>query len=137
VFELVERATAHPGDLKESVLPQLRQLFAEGEFETLLPMAEALLASNPDGEVSSLVEVARTKLAELYLSRLGRLSSVPLLNVPPNEWVTLDLDHRACFLLVHIDNVSTVDMILDVSGMARHEALRVLCSLLARGIIAI
>jgi hypothetical protein len=137
VFELIERATAHPGDLKESVVPQLRQLFAEGDFETLLPMAEALLASNPDEEVRSLVEVARTKLTEFYMSRLGRLSNVPLLKVPSNEWMTLELDHRACFLLVHVDNVSTFDMILDVSGMPRHEALRMLCNLLARGIIEV
>jgi hypothetical protein len=81
--------------------------------------------------------VARKKLTEIYMSRLGRLSNVPLLKVPSNEWMTLDLDHRACFLLVHVDNVSSLDMILDVSGMPRHEALRVLCSLLARGIIAV
>jgi hypothetical protein len=137
VIELIEGPTAHPGDLKVTVLPRLRHLFAVGDFETLLPMAESLLESNPDEEVRSLVEVVRAKLTEVYISRLGRLATVPLLRVPRSEWMTLDLDPRACFLLVHVDNVSTLDMILDVSGMPRHEALRGLCDLLARGIIAV
>lgn len=52
-------------------------------------------------------------------------------------WMALDLDHRACFLLVHVDNVSSFEMILDTSGMPRHEAMRVLCDLQERGIIAV
>jgi len=51
--------------------------------------------------------------------------------------MALDLDHRACFLLVHVDNVSSFEMILDTSGMPRHEAMRVLCDLQERGIIAV
>lgn len=132
-----ERTTAHPGDIKEAVLPELRRLFSAEDYETALPMAEALLATNPDDEVRAIVGTCRCKLTDQYTARLRRLTRVPVLKVPPNEWMTLDLDHRACFLLVHVDNVSSFDMILDTSGMSRHEALRVLCDLLARGIIAV
>jgi hypothetical protein len=132
-----ERTTAHPGDLKEAVLPELRRLFTAEDYETVLPMAEALLSANPDDEVRAIVATCRSKLIDLYSAKLGRLSRVPLLKVQPNEWLTLDLDHRACFLLVHVDNVSSFEMILDTSGMLRHEAMRVLCDLLGRGIIAV
>jgi hypothetical protein len=132
-----ERPTVHPGDLKEAVLPELRRLFAAGDYETALPMAEAVLATNPDAEVRALVDLSRAKLTKEYLARLGSLGNVPLLKVAPREWVTLDLDHRACFLLVHVDCVSSFEMILDLAGMPRHEALRVLCGLLDRGIIGV
>lgn len=132
-----ERTTAHPGDIKEALLPELRHLFAAEDFETALPMAEGLLATNPDDEVRAIATTCRSKLIDQYLARLRRLTRVPLLKVPPSEWMELDLDHRACFLLVHLDNISSFDMILDVSGMPRHEALRLLCDLLDRGIIEV
>lgn len=132
-----ERTTAHPGDIKEAVLPELRRLFASEDYETALPMAEALLATNPDDEVRAIVTTCRSRLTDQYAARLRRLTRVPVLKVPPNEWMTLELDHRACFLLVHVDNVSSFEMILDTSGMPLHEAMRVLCDLLDRGIIAV
>lgn len=100
-------------------------------------MADALLAASPDDEVRTIVETCRGHLAAAYTVRLGGLAGVPLLKVPTNEWLTLDLDPRACFLLVHVDNVSTFEMILDVSGMRRHEAMRLLWELLDRGVIAL
>jgi hypothetical protein len=130
-----ERPTAHPGDLGQTVLPEVRRLFTAGDFETVLPMAEALLASTADDEVHAIVMSAREKLADFYAAKLGRLAKVPILEVPASEWMSLDLDHRACFLLVHVDNVSSFEMILDTSGMPRHEAMRLLCDLLERGII--
>jgi hypothetical protein len=132
-----DRPTAHPGDLKEALLPELRRLLIAEEFESVLPMAEALLASNPDDEVRAVVAICRSRLTNVYAARLGRLSRVPVQKVPPHEWMSLDLDHRACFLLVHVDSVSSLDMILDTSGMPHHEALRILCELLSRGIITI
>jgi hypothetical protein len=130
-----ERPTAHPGDLTQTVLPEVRRLFAAGDFETILPMAEALLASTPSDEVRAIVTSSREKLADIYTAKLGRLARVPILKVPASEWMSLDLDHRACFVLVHVDNVSSFEMILDTSGMPRHEAMRLLCDLLERGII--
>lgn len=48
-----DRPTAHPCDLKEALLPELRRLFGAGDYETPLPMAERLLAANPDDEKSA------------------------------------------------------------------------------------
>jgi hypothetical protein len=130
-----DRPTALPSDLKSTLLPELRALFAAEDFETALPMAESLLEANADPELVALVDVCRTKLADHYALRLGRLARVPQLRVRPNEWMTLDLDHRSCFVLVHVDGLSSLDMILDLSGMPRHETLRLLCDLLERGVI--
>jgi hypothetical protein len=63
------------------------------------------------------------------------LQSVPLLAVAPDRMRGMQLDHRAGFILSHVDGVSDVETILDVSGMASDEALRILNDLAQKGII--
>ena len=46
------------------------------------------------------------------------------------------LDHRAGFLLTFVDGMSTVEDILDASGLPRGDALHVLADLLTKGVIA-
>jgi hypothetical protein len=65
---------------------------------------------------------------------LGRVAT---LRVLPGELRALAVDHRAAFLLAQIDGISTVEMILDVSGMARVDALRFLNGFVEQGIIAL
>jgi hypothetical protein len=49
----------------------------------------------------------------------------------------LSLDHRAGFVLSCVDGYSSIDEILDVSGMPPLDALRVLYELLQQRIIAV
>ena len=56
----------------------------------------------------------------------------------PREQVTaMSLDHRAGFLLSRIDGRTSIEELLDVSGMPAAEALGILFDLLRRGVIAI
>jgi hypothetical protein len=48
----------------------------------------------------------------------------------------MPLDHRAGFLLSMAPTATTVDELLDISGMPRNEAMKVLCELIDLGIIA-
>ncbi len=48
----------------------------------------------------------------------------------------LNLDHRAAFVLRFLDGMSTVDDILDASGLPRVDALRILDLLLQSRVIA-
>jgi len=47
----------------------------------------------------------------------------------------LPLDHRAGFLLSMVGLVQTVDELLDISGMPRNEAMRLLCDLADLGVV--
>jgi HD-GYP domain-containing protein (c-di-GMP phosphodiesterase class II) len=67
------------------------------------------------------------------LLRLGPVTSVPVLVADVTK---LSLDHRAAFVLRFLDGMSTVDDILDASGLPRVEALRILDDLLQRRVIA-
>ena len=71
-----------------------------------------------------------TLLETIYAWVIGSPELVPRHggNVP-------DLDPRAAFLLSRIDGCMTVDDLLDVSGMPRLEAMRVLALLIRHGAV--
>lgn len=63
--------------------------------------------------------------------------AVPTLAMSRGELARLTLDHRAGFILSHVDGVSDVETILDVSAMPNDEALGILGELVARRIISL
>lgn len=84
-----------------------------------------LAPSVPPGEgVSTEAEI---------MARLGSASAVPVLVADVTK---LNLDHRAAFVLRFLDGMSSVDDVLDASGLPRIDALRILDSLLGARVIA-
>jgi hypothetical protein len=63
------------------------------------------------------------------------LDRVPALNVSPDQLLGAGLDHKTGFLVSLIDGVSTLEMIVDVAGMPKEEALAALQSLYLRRLI--
>jgi hypothetical protein len=76
-----------------------------------------------------------TALEGIYAARLGSMSHVPIVVMTSAEIDRLEIDHRAGFLLSLIDGASSLEAILDVSGMPRLDALRILRELVQRGAI--
>lgn len=129
--------TSKPLHAKTVLVPRLKQLVANGDLENALVLAEALLNVEPDADVEAIAESCRTELERRYVARFGRLSDVPYLKLPPSRWLELELDARECFLLAHVDDVSSFEMIVDVSALPAHEALKILAALVERGIIGV
>ncbi len=117
-------------------LVDLRDRYAVGDFTGAHEIAEAILADDPDNtEALRFRESCRDVLIQMYTARIGATSRMPKLAIPTNELQWLSLDHRAGFLLSCIDGRSTVEEILDVSGMPALDALRILYTLLQQQII--
>ncbi len=76
-------------------------------------------------------------LAQMYLARLGSLSQVVRVAFSGDEIRWLSLDHRAGFLLSLVDGESSIETLLDISGMPRLEALRILFGMLDQRVIAL
>lgn len=53
------------------------------------------------------------------------------------EILTLPIDHRAGFVLAHVDGSTSVRTIIDISGMPQEEVTGVVDRLLALGAIAL
>lgn len=74
-------------------------------------------------------------LAQVYESRIGPPDSVPYLHVSPAELCRFPLDPPAAFILSQVDGFSTIEMILDVSGMPPKRTMRILFELAEQGLI--
>ena len=108
-----------------------------GDYTGALEIAEKLLVIDPDNEqVSVCAESCRGVLRQMYTARIGPLDRVPMVMVARDQLRWLSIDHRAGFVLSLIDGVSSLEMILDVTGMPELDALRILSELAQQRIIS-
>jgi hypothetical protein len=108
-----------------------------GDFTGALDIADKLLMLDPgNSEAQKCADNARSVLRQMYTARIGRLDRVPVVGVPRDQLRWLSIDHRAGFVLSLIDGVSSLEMILDVSGMPELDALRILSELVQQRIVS-
>ena len=108
-----------------------------GDYTGALEIAEKLLEIDPDdGPVKVCAESCRGVLRQMYTARIGPLDRVPMVMVARDQLRWLSIDHRAGFVLSLVDGVSSLEMILDVSGMPELDALRILSELAQQRIIS-
>ncbi|HEY1694595.1 MAG TPA: hypothetical protein VGG39_20635 [Polyangiaceae bacterium] len=128
--EITERTIDDP-------LAEMRERFSLGDYTGALEMTELILAEEPGNlEAAECGENCRSVLENMYAARLGPLQRVPMVVVPRTQMRWLSMDHRAGFILSLIDGSSSVDMILDVCGMPKLDALRILHELVQQKIVA-
>ena len=120
-----------PEDANDPELTAMRDRYATGDFTGALVAAEGILESQPKHEEARrYADSCENVLIQMYAARLGPLDSQVEVTIPPDEIRWLSLDHRAGFLLSMVDGNSSIEEILDVSGMPRLDALRILYTLL-------
>jgi hypothetical protein len=116
----------------------MKDRYAMGDFSGALVIAEGIIGTFPDDpEAPRYAQSCRDVLTQMYSARLGSLDQVVAVAVPSDQIRWLTLDHRAGFLLSLIDGGSTVDQILDISGMTRLDALRIMYQLLDQRVISL
>jgi len=121
----------------EDPVAEMRERFSLGDYTGALEMAELILAEEPDNlDAAECGENCRSVLEGMFAARLGPLSRVPIVVVPRTQMRWLSIDHRAGFVLSLVDGSSSVDMILDVCGMPKLDALRILHELVQQKIVA-
>ncbi len=114
----------------------MKDRYAMGDFTGALVIAEGILESTPsDNEAKLCAEKCREVLTQMYSARLGPLSQTVSVAIPNDEIRWLSLDHRAGFLLSLVDGSLTLEEILDVSGMPKLEALRLMFTLFDQHVI--
>src|SRR5262245_55560813 len=117
---------------------EMRDRYATGDYAGALVIAESVLEANPaDSDAERVATSCREVLIGMYVARLGSLKRVATLAIPTDEIRWLSLDHRAGFLLSLVDGISSIEEILDISGMSRLDALRIVCVLLDQRVIAL
>jgi hypothetical protein len=115
---------------------ELADKYAAGDYMTALTLAEELQRKVPDDiAADSFARDCRSQVEAAALARIGSLQNVPVLAVSPDELQKRSLDHRAGFLLSQLDGQSSIEDLLDVVGMPRAEAFRILAQLIEAGIV--
>lgn len=109
-----------------------------GDYSGALEIAEKLLNDNPDDAAAkACAENCRTVLRQMYATRIGPLDRVPIVMIPRDQLRWLSIDHKAGFVLSLVDGVSSLEMIIDVSGMPELDTLRILSELAQQRIISL
>jgi len=131
-------AAPGPASNADPQLMAMKDRYATGDFSGALIVAEGILEAEPyHDEAQRCRERCTEVLAQMYLARLGSLAQIVQVALSGDEIRWLSLDHRAGFLLSLIDGESSIETLLDISGMPRLEALRILYGLLDQRVIAL
>lgn len=127
-----------PSSRRDTEIGEMKDRYAMGDFTGALVVAEGLLEQNADDiDAQRYAQSCRDVLTQMYSARLGALSQRVRVAVPSDQIRWLSLDHRAGFVLSLIDGSSTVEELLDISGMNRLDALRILYTLYDQRVIAL
>lgn len=127
-----------PPSAGSSAIADMKDRYAVGDFTGALVIAESILEHNPeDPDAKRYADSCREVLTQMYSARVGDLRQVVSVAIPAEEIRWLSLDHRAGFLLSLVDGHSTVEDILDISGMPRLDALRLMYTLLQQRVISL
>jgi hypothetical protein len=116
---------------------EMRERFSLGDYTGALEMVDLILADDPANlDAAECGENCRHVLENMYAAKLGPTDRVPVVIVARTQMRWLSIDHRAGFILSLVDGVSSLEMVLDVSGMPRLDALRILHDLVQQHIVA-
>jgi hypothetical protein len=117
---------------------EMAERFKLGDYTGALEMSELILAEDPGNlEAAECGESCRTVLVGMYAAKLAPLNRSPVVVVPRSQMRWLSIDHRAGFVLSLIDGSVSVETVLDLSGMPRLDALRILHELVQQRIVAL
>lgn len=115
---------------------EMNDRFAMGDFSGALEKARYILTLDPlDREARIMAGKCEDVLLDMYSSRIAGMQRTVRTVMGSDQLRWLSLDHRAGFLLSLIDGTSSVDDLLDLCGMPRLEALRLICSLVDQRVI--
>lgn len=108
-----------------------------GDYSGALEIAEEILSKDPSNlSARACAETCRSVLRQMYTTRIGPLEGVPVVMVARDQLRWLSIDHKAGFVLSLVDGVSSLEMIIDVSGMPELDTLRILSELAQQRIIS-
>jgi PilZ domain-containing protein len=139
-------------DLKPDARNVLRRLFSQAEkaerasstvaarpaLAPQPPLPDLTLEFTPTEPVSEVRPVTpQAASGKEVADSSARLARIPMVLVNAQRLQATKLDARAGFLLALIDGVTSVEGVLDVSGMPAEETLELLEDLRRRGIIAL
>jgi tetratricopeptide (TPR) repeat protein len=139
-IDLPEEHTAEMRILAEELIERCRTMLEKGKLEAAVSAAESALREGeraPPPGIDDVLAPAWPIFERSFEAYVGSLEQVPILAISEGALASQGLDHRAGFLLSRIDGVMHIEHLLDIAGMPRAEAMRILALLLRNKTIRI
>jgi hypothetical protein len=80
-------------------------------------------------KIDDIVDSTRPLFERAFCACIGDMNCAPIRTIPAEELAAHGLDHRAAFLMSRMDGMLTVGDLLDIAGMSRFDALRLMAAL--------
>lgn len=121
------------------LINEAEELYEDGRYESAKDIVSSVLENHPDSDrASELLEMIEDAKGHTDpTEQLGGLNQVPRREVSMAKVSSLDLDHRAGFVLSLVDGEVTFADILDLSSMSREETLDVLIDMYEADVISV
>src|SRR5262249_40232815 len=116
-------------------LGEARRCFERGDLVAAAIAASQAFACDVAGECADAREGGRQLLLRIFETQLGSLKKVPRAQMMAEQISKLGLAPRFGFVLDRIDGSTSFDDLLDIAGMPRLDALRILEALLRASVI--
>jgi len=119
--------------LAGELVDRCRTMLEKGNLEAAVAAAESALREGeraPPPGIAEVIEPARAIFERAFEGYVGSLEQVPVLAISEGVLASQGFDHRVGFLLSLIDGVVSIEALLDIAGMPRFEAMRILSLLL-------
>jgi hypothetical protein len=133
---VIQERTFHARGSAMDELDRRARAAAETQSEMANPAQKGREARAHRGDSVDASQAAVRLGEHTLLELIGPLDQVLHLAVTPCRLLDFPLDHRTAFLLAEIDGRLDVEGLVDVSGMPRLAALRILLQLLEDGLVA-
>ncbi len=120
----------------DEVYALMRRAFGARDYARAVDLGDRFLERNPEHAAARLfVQECRTILEGRLAKELAPLDRIVSLLVPLHPLMSADLDHRAGFLLSRVDGLTTIEDLIDLAGMPRADAMRIILDCVERGLI--
>ena len=80
-------------------------------------------------EVDGIVDARRLLFERAFCACIGDMRSAPICAIPSDVLDAYGFDHRAAFLMSRMDGALSMGELLDIAGMPRFDALRLMAAL--------
>ena len=114
------------------LVDECRAALEEGRAESAALAAELALQLGEHGGspgVDGIVDSTRSLFERAFCACIGDMKCAPIGAMPSEELATRGFDHRAAFLMSRMDGMLSVGDLLDIAGMPRFDALRLMAAL--------
>jgi len=114
------------------LLEECRAALLEGHADRAALVAELALQLSEQArspEVIGIVDSRRLLFERAFCACIGDMKSAPIRAIPSEALDAHGFDHRAAFLMSRMDGTLSVGELLDVAGMPRFDALRLISAL--------